>query len=226
VLIAEMLLLLAIDDQGRVPIRRKSRFTARNAFMAVGLSGALLAELAIGGQLAIGKYGPVRAGGTRPADELLADVYDAVRGHLRGRTAMGAIDGLDRDIGGSWNRVVSRLVDAGVLGRDRTSALRPDRYPVIEMAVQQAVRQQVRAAAAGTGLLRPDVAVVLALAGPCRLMEEVAPERRARTQALRRMANAITEARFAPDVATSVQEVVDAVYKTIQNKAWSGPKYV
>ncbi len=40
------------------------------------------------------------------------------------------------------------------------------------------------------------------------------------------MANAITEARFAPDVATSVQEVVDAVYKTIQNKAWSGPKHV
>jgi len=39
VLIAEMLLLLAIDDKGRVPIRRKSTFTARNAFMKVGLRG-------------------------------------------------------------------------------------------------------------------------------------------------------------------------------------------
>jgi hypothetical protein len=134
VLIAEMLLLLAIDDEGRVPIRRKSNFTRRNAFMAVGLSGALLAELAIGGQLAIEKYGPVRAGDTRPADELLADVYDAVCNHLRGRKAIGAING--------------------------------------------------------------------------------------RTQALRRMANAITEARFAPDVATSVNEVVAAVAKTIQVKAW------
>ena len=221
-----MLLLLAIDDKGRVPIRRKSTFTARNAFMKVGLSGALLAELAIGGQLMIQKYGPVRAGGIRPADELLGDVYDAVRTHLHGRKAMDVIDGLNRDIGGSWNRVVSRLVDAGVLGRDPPSGLRPARYPVIEVAAQQAVLHQVRGAAAGTGPLRSDVAVVLALAGPCRLMEEVAPERRARTQALRRMANAITEASFAPDVATSVNEVVDAVCKTIQNKAWSGPKYV
>ena len=89
--------------------------------MAVGLSGALLAELAIGGQLAIEKYGPVRAGDTRPADDLLADVYDAVRNHLRGRKAIGAIDGLDRDIGGSWDRVVNRLVYAGVLGQDRPS---------------------------------------------------------------------------------------------------------
>jgi Golgi phosphoprotein 3 (GPP34) len=220
VLIAEMLLLLAIDDSGGVPIRRKATFTRRNAFMEVGLSGALLAELTIGGHLTIQKYGPVRAGDTRPADELLADVYGAVRNHLHGRNARGVIDGLNRDIGGSWNRVVNRLVDVGVLDRDRPSALRPGRYPVIQVAAQQAVLQQVRTAAAGTGPLRPDVAVVLALAGPCRLMEEVAPERRARTQALRRMAGAITAAPFAPDVATSVNELVAAVAKTIQIKAW------
>jgi Golgi phosphoprotein 3 (GPP34) len=79
VLIAEMLLLVAIDEKGRVPIRRKSNFTGRNAFMEVGLAGALLAELAIDGQLTIAEHGPVRAADARPADELLADVYDAVR---------------------------------------------------------------------------------------------------------------------------------------------------
>jgi Golgi phosphoprotein 3 (GPP34) len=74
VLIAEMLLLVAVDDKGRVPIRRKASFTRRNAFMEVGLAGALLAELAVDGQLTIARRGPVRAAGTRPADELLAEV--------------------------------------------------------------------------------------------------------------------------------------------------------
>src|SRR5579871_2972191 len=137
VLIAEMLLLVAIDDKGRVPIRRKASFHARNAFMKVGLAGALLAELAIDGQLMIARGGTVQAGDTRPGDELLADVYDAVRNHLRGRQPRG-------DIGGSWNRVVDRLVAAGVLGRDRPSALRPTSHPVIDAAVHRAVLDQVR----------------------------------------------------------------------------------
>jgi hypothetical protein len=222
VLIAEMLLLVAIDDKGRVPIRRKASFHAPNAFMKVGLAGALLAELAIDGQLMIARGGTVRAGDTRPGDELLADVYDAVRNHLRGRQPRGVINGLGGDIGGSWNRVVDRLVAAGVLGRDRPSALRPARHLVIDAAVYRAVLDQVRTAAAGAGPLRADVAVVLALAGPCRLLEEVAPDRGAtRRQALGRMSDAIAEASFAPDVGKAVGELAGAVSKTIQDMAWS-----
>jgi Golgi phosphoprotein 3 (GPP34) len=221
VLIAEMLLLVAVDDKGRVPIRRKASFTRRNAFMEVGLAGALLAELAVDGQLTIARRGPVRAAGTRPADELLAEVYDAVRNHLDGRKPRGAIDGLGRDIGGTWNRVVGRLVAAGVLGRDRPSVLRPAAHPVIDAAARQAVLEQVQAAA-GVGPMRADAALVLALAGPCRLLEEVAPERGpARRQAIRRMSHATAEAPFAPDVATSVNELVAAVTETIQDMAWA-----
>ena len=70
--------------------------------------------------------------------------------------------------------------------------------------------------------LRADVAVVLALAGPCRLLEEVAPDRGAtRRQALGRMSDAIAEASFAPDVAKAVGELAGAVSKTIQDMAWS-----
>jgi Golgi phosphoprotein 3 (GPP34) len=170
VLIAEKLLLVAVDDKGHVP-------AGSDAFVKVALTGALLAELAIDGHLTIGNDGTVRTGDTRPGDELLAEVYDAVRDHLEGKKARQVIGGLSRHIGGSRDRVVDRLADAGVLGRDRPSVLRPTRHPVLDTAARQAVLDQVRAAARGEGPVRPEVGAVLALAGPCRLLERMAPDR-------------------------------------------------
>jgi hypothetical protein len=117
VLIAEMLL-VAVDDKGHVP-------AGSDAFVKVALTGALLAELAIDGQLTVGDDGTVRTADPRPADVLLGDVYDAVRNHLEGKKARQVIVGLSRHIGGSRDRVVDRLAAAGVLGRDRPSVLRP-----------------------------------------------------------------------------------------------------
>ena len=214
VLIAEMLLLVAVNDNGHVPV-------GSDAFVKVGLTGALLAELAIDGQLTIGEDGTVRTGDTRPGDELLADVYDDVRKHLEGRKAKQAISGLSRHIGGSWNRVVDRLVDAGVLGRDRPSVLRPTQHPVMDAAARQAVLDQVRAAARGEGLVRPDVAVVLALAGPCRLLERVAPDRSMRGEAKKQIARATAETPFAPSVAKIVDELIAAVAVTATTTAAS-----
>ncbi len=203
VLIAEMLLLVAVNDKGHVP--------AGGDFIKVGLSGALLAELAIDGRLTIAEDGTVRAGDTRPGDELLADVYDAVREHLEGRKVKQVISGLNRRIGGSWNRVVDRLVGTGVLGREKPSVFRPARHPVMDMAARQLVLDQVRAAAAGDGPVSADVAVVLALAGPCRLLERVAPDRRTRGEAKRRIARATAETPFAPGVAKIIDELIAAV---------------
>jgi hypothetical protein len=101
-----------------------------------------------------------------------------------------------------------------VLGRVRLSALRPTRHPVLDTATHQAVLNQVRAAAVGEGLVRPDVAVVLALAGPCRLLERVAPDRGMRDTARRQIARATAETPFAPDVAKIVDELVAAVATT------------
>jgi hypothetical protein len=207
VLIAEMLLLVAVNDKGHVPV-------GSDAFVKVGLTGALLAELAIDGQLTIAEDGTVRAGDSRPADELLADVHDAVRTHLQRRKAQRVIRGLSRHIGGSRDRVVDRLVDDGVLGRDRPSVLRPTQHPVIDTAARQAVVDQVRTAAAGEGPVPPDVAVVLALAGPCRLLGRVAPDRSTRGEAKRRIARAIAETPFAPGVAAIVDELIAAVAAT------------
>jgi hypothetical protein len=207
VLIAEMLLLVAVNDKGRVPF-------GTDSFVDIGLTGALLAELAIDGRLTIAEDGTVRAGDARPGDVLLGDAYDAVREHLEGRKAKRVIGGLSRRIGGSRRRVVDRLVEGGVLGRDRPSAFRPTRHPVLDRAARQAVVDQVRAAAMGEGPVRPDVAVVLALTGPCRLLERVAPERSTRGEAKRRIARATAETPFAPTVAKVVDELIAAVAAT------------
>ena len=102
-----MLLLTALDDKGSVPV-------GSGALIQVGLTGALLADLAIDGRLAVAEDGTVRAGDTRPGDELLADAYDAVREHLQGRNVRQVIGGLSHRIGGSWNRVVDRLTGAEI----------------------------------------------------------------------------------------------------------------
>ena len=89
-----------------------------------------------------------------------------------------------------------------------------DPASVIGAAARQAVVDQVRAAATGAGPVRPDVAVVLALAGPCRLLERVAPDRSTRREAKRRIARATAEAPFVPGVAKIVEKLIAAVTAT------------
>ena len=57
----------------------------------------------------------------------------------------------------------------------------------------------------------PDIAVVLALAGPCRLLERVAPDRSTRDRAKKRIARATAETPVAPGVAQIVNELIAAV---------------
>jgi hypothetical protein len=207
VLIAEMLLLTALNDRGHVPV-------GSGALIQVGMTGALLAELAIDGRLAVAEDGTVRAADTRPGDELLADVCDAVREHLQGSNARHVIGGLSHHIGGSRDRVAGRLTGAGVLGRDRPSLLRPARHPVLDTAARQAVLDQIRAAAAGEGPVSPQVAVVLALIGPCRLLERVAPDPGARREAKRRIDRVTAETPLAPGAAKIVDELIVAITVT------------
>lgn len=200
-----MLLLLALNEKGNVPV-------GSGALIRVGLTGALLADLAIDGRLAVAEDGTVRAGDTRPGDELLADACDAVREHLQGRNVRQVIGGLSHHIDGSWNRVVGRLTDTGVLGRDRPSLLRPTRHPVLDTAARQAVVDQIRAA--GEGPVSSQVAVVLVLIGPCRLLERVAPDPGTRGEAKRRIDRVTAETPFAPGVAKIVDELIVAITVT------------
>ena len=88
-LIAEMLLLVAVNDKGHV-----SPWSGAS-FLNVGLTGALLAELAVGGQLTIAGDGTVRAG-PGPPDPMTkeADGPRQVRLRARLRETTGAGNGL------------------------------------------------------------------------------------------------------------------------------------
>lgn len=215
VLIAEMLLLCAVDDDGKL-------LAGSRPIVRIGLTGALLAELAIGGSLTIERDGGVRLLAAAPDDPLLTDVCDAVGGPLAGRRLGRVISALSPRIGGSWQRVIDRLVSEGVLGRDRPSRLRLTRHRVIDVAARRQVVDEVRAAAAGAAPVRPEVAVVLALALPCRLASRVAPGRDARRAAKRRMKRAIADAPLAPDVARSLDQIVSAVAQIAAAMASAG----
>ncbi|SNQ46249.1 Golgi phosphoprotein 3 (GPP34) [Frankia canadensis] len=205
-LLAEELLLLALDPEGGTPVN-SSREPLR-----VGLSGALVAELGLAGLVAEDgkRLAPVGGPGTHPllAEEpLLADVHRLL-GTLRGRRAADQLRRLDRAVGGVWSRVVDALVDDGVLGRrrDRVLVVRVTRHPVLRPKVRDEVVGRMRAAAAGDDPLDARTATVLALSGPSRLLEVVAPQRGERRHARARIQDATEQTPIAPIVKKVISE--------------------
>jgi Golgi phosphoprotein 3 (GPP34) len=193
------------------PAKRSSRSACRSAADRAGHRWA--AALANGGKLWTGE--------TRPCDELLADVYDAVRDHLNGRHARVLIGGLSGRIGGSWHRVADRLVRAGVLARQRPWGVGQTRYPVLDPAARQAVLAQAWAAATSTGPPPSAAAVVLQLSGGCRLRKRIAPDRRARIELLK-LTLRMPQPPFSPDIAAAV-EVLLCQVAALARRIDSGP---
>lgn len=135
-LLAEELVLIALDPQtGRVPISSQE-------YLRLGVSAALLAELALDGRVQIQGDRVVVVAGEAPADPLLA--------------------------------------------------------------------ADVRLAATGQGPLGARQAVLLALAGPCRLLERVAPDRSQHRKAKARVKEATRSAPFAPEVKRIIDDMVAA----------------
>jgi Golgi phosphoprotein 3 (GPP34) len=106
---------------------------------------------------------------------------------------------------------VDGLADRGVLGRrDHVSWFTwfpVTRHPVLQPAVREEVLERVRAAAAGEGEIEPRTAVVLALAGPSRLLEVVAPDKAGRPHARRRIETATELTPVAPVVKKVIAEM-------------------
>jgi hypothetical protein len=122
VLIAEELILVALDPvKGTVPLGAKT-------YLNAGLAGALLAELAIAGNLGI-KDGRIVPAGDPPTDPFLADVLAAIGSETTAERAKSAVKKLDRQVGGVWHRLVERMVAAGTLGEDKHGRLMPTRPP-------------------------------------------------------------------------------------------------
>ena len=197
-LLAEELLLLALHP-GRGTVVRRAR-----SHLVVGLAGALVGELALDGAVELdGRRFAVR--GPAPADPLLAQVH-AELASGGGRRTTDQLARLDRRTGGLRRQLVDRLVDTGVLGRrvDRVLLRQVTRHPVLRPLEHRALVRRLQAAATGAGPLDGRTAVLLALCGPVRMLQVVAPAPADRPRAKQR----IDEATALSDVGPVVQRVV------------------
>ncbi len=193
-------MLLGLDGAKGAPVNSSKQQ------LKVGMSGSLVAELALMELLEVQEKRFV-VNGPPPADPLLARVHAEVATG-KGRRSKGQLRRLDRAVGGVWGVVEDRLVEQRVLGRRQDHVLMFPvlRTPVVDTGAQMKVVQRVRAAAAGNSELDQRTAVLLAMSGPCRLLEVVAPERDGRRHARKRI-----------DEATQMTPVAPVVRAVIQN---------
>lgn len=204
-LLAEELLLLGLD-----PVRGTVVNSARQPLL-VALSGALIGELALAGAVQLSGRQFVAAG-PAPDHPLLARVHAELAAPGR-RRAAAQLRRLDRAVGAVWPRLVDGLVEQGVLGRRRDRVLfwAITRHPVLQPVARQEPLDRVRLAAAGDNGLEGRTAVLLALTGPARLLEVVAPERAGRKHARQRIATASELTPVAPVVRKVIAEMQAAV---------------
>ena len=186
-LLAEELALISLDPgSGRHAMGTRDNLNAC-------LAGLLVAELQLE---------------DRPA----APILDAAREVLdqsgpKLKAVLSAMSrGLERRLGlGTWDAVVGGLVDTGVVA-PAEGTLRPSHH-VLQPAVQDAIIERLRHAAASDEPLDARTAVLLSMTGPAQLLEVVAPERATRKHARRRIDHAL-DASALGQVAESVRKVL------------------
>ena len=186
-LLAEELALIALDpDSGRYSLGTRDQLNAC-------LAGLLVAELHLD---------------DRPSTPILdaaGEVVDQTRPKLK--SALSAMNrGLERRLGvGTWDAIVGSLVDADVVA-PAEGRVRP-RHRVLDRAARDAIVERLQVAAAGDEPLDVRTAVLLSMTGPAQLLELVAPDRRSRKHARRRIDHALDASGLHP-VAESVRKVL------------------
>lgn len=202
-LIAEELVLLALRPDGRLAR------PGTQSSVAVGVTGALVAELAIDGHLDL-TDGRIRPTGTRPEHPMLAQALDSTARHS-GKKLKSRLGSITR---AGWSEVLDGMIAAGIVGRD-PGPLRPTRHPIADPGTHELLLAEMRAAATGSGPLSPRTATLLALAGPCQLLEVVAPERGDRKAARRRIETAAEHVPAAAAVKATIEATQAAVIAVI-----------
>jgi hypothetical protein len=186
--LAEELALVAIDpSSGHHALGLRSELNAC-------LAGLLVAELLLNGVVEMtGKADRVVVTGkAEPKTKLLAAATAVVidRGPKIKAILSHMDKGLSRRLGrGTWDAVVSELVDAGVLAATRRGVRQ--RNAVLQPFVRDATVAALRVAAAADSVLDPRIAVLLSMTGPAHLLEVVAPDKSTRRHARDRIDNAL-----------------------------------
>jgi hypothetical protein len=186
--LAEELALVAIDpSSGRHGLGLRSELNAC-------LAGLLVAELLLDGVIEIGNKQDrvVVTGKVEPKSKILAAATAVViEKGPKIRAILSHMDrGLTQHLGlGTWDAVVSSLVDDGVVAATHGSVR--SRNEVVQPFVRDAIVAALRVAAAGDTALEPRLAAVLSMTGPAHLLEVVAPTRSTRRHARGRIDNAL-----------------------------------
>jgi hypothetical protein len=186
--LAEELALVAIDpSSGRHGLGLRSELNAC-------LAGLLVAELLLDGVIEIGDKPDrvVVTGSAEPKSKLLAAATAVVID--KGPKIKSILSHMDRGLSqrlgvGTWDAVVSNLVDAGVLAATQRGVRA--RNQILQPFVRDAAVAALRVAAAGDSAMEPRLAAVLSMTGPAHLLEVVAPSRPARRHARERIDNAL-----------------------------------
>jgi len=184
VLLAEELALVAVNpDTGRHAAGSRSHLNAC-------LAGLLVAELVLDGSAELGD----RTGRVVPTSRKTPDstTLAAAAGVVADKTPkLKAIlqhmsRGLEGQVGvGTWDVVVAGLVADGALAPSEGS-IRP-KNDVVDVGRRDSLIARLQAAAADEGPMDPRTALLLNMTGPANLLEVVAPERRGRRHARRRI---------------------------------------
>jgi hypothetical protein len=210
-LLAEEFVLLALDPDGK-----GARGASNQPAVAVGVTGALVTELALEGHLDLAG-GRIHLTGTQPSNPLLARALENIEPH-EGRKLKSRFSSIEH---AGWSEVVDAMVDAGVIGREK-QALHATRHPPADPAAHAALLAEVRAAATGDGPLDARMATLLALSGPCQLLEVVAPRREDRKVAQRRIAEAADLVPAADAVKHVIETIQTVVIATATSAAVAG----
>jgi hypothetical protein len=206
--LAEELGLLAIDpSSGRHGIGLRSELNAC-------LAGLLVADLMLDGVVEIsGKADRVVATGkAQPKSDVLAAATAVViEAGPKLKAILSHMDrGLSHRLGlGTWDAVVSGLVDAGALAAAH-GAIRP-RNDVAQPFVRDASVAALRVAAAGDSALDQRTAALLSMTGPAHLLEVVAPQHSTRRHARARIDGALDGTPLEPIGKTVRRLISDAV---------------
>lgn len=169
-LIAEELLLLALDDESGAG-------NSAYGSLDYGLAGAVLLDLSLAGCVDV-QDGKVAATGV-PDDPLLADAGEAVRGSGKPRDAKHWVQRLPKALKPLRSRLAERLVEAGVLRKERSKLLGlfpRTRYPEADPATEEALRSRLTAALVDGAEPEPRTALLVSLLVPLDLVKAVVPK--------------------------------------------------
>ncbi len=185
-LLSEQLALVAIDpSRGRPALGERS-------YLNAALAGLLVADLQLGTV-----SGPVL--------EAAQEVWDEKGPKVS--SVLSAMDrGLERRLGtGTWDSAVLGLVHAGVLGPSE-GRVRP-RHELRQPLVRESLVRDLQEAAASDGRLEMRTAVLLSMVGPAHLLEVVAPDRKSRPHARKRIDHCLDDTELS-DVSAMVRKVL------------------